>query len=72
VDVMAVDTPVPDSAGVNQSTVEKVKKPDYDLATAITFLIAGLGLGSVLTLLFASRFDQYSLLAPGSDLHSAR
>jgi hypothetical protein len=72
VDVMALDTPVPNSAGVNESTVEKVKKPHYDPATAITFLIAGLGLGSVLTLLFASRFDQYSLLAPGPAPHSAR
>jgi hypothetical protein len=30
----------------------------YDVPTAITFLVAGLGLGSLLTLLFASRFDE--------------
>jgi hypothetical protein len=33
------------------------RKQEYDLPTAITFLIAGLGLGAVLTLLFASRFE---------------
>jgi len=30
----------------------------YDLPTAVTFLLAGLGLGSVLTLLFAPRFEK--------------
>lgn len=71
-DGMALDAPVLNTAAVKPSSLEKAEKPDYDLATAITFLIAGLGLGSVLTLLFASRFDQYSILAPGSDPHSAR
>jgi hypothetical protein len=28
---------------------------EYDVHTAVTFLIAGLGLGSILTLLFAPR-----------------
>jgi hypothetical protein len=32
-------------------------KHEYDMPTAVTFLIAGLGLGSMLTLLFASRFE---------------
>jgi hypothetical protein len=30
----------------------------YDLPTAVTFLVAGLGLGSLLTLLFAPCFEQ--------------
>ena len=30
---------------------------EYDLPTAVTFLVAGLGLGAVLTLLFSSRID---------------
>jgi hypothetical protein len=34
------------------------RKHEYDLPTAVTFLIAGFGLGSMLTLLFASRFEQ--------------
>jgi hypothetical protein len=42
----------------------------YDLPTAVTFLIAGLGLGSVLTLLFASRFENV-LLTPGAVKHDA-
>jgi hypothetical protein len=33
------------------------RKHEYDIPTAVTFLIAGLGLGSVLTLLFSSRFE---------------
>jgi hypothetical protein len=38
----------------------------YDFPTAITFLIAGLGLGSMLTLLFAPRFEK--ALAAGAAL----
>jgi hypothetical protein len=38
---------------------------EYDIPTAVIFLIAGLGLGSVLTLLFASRFEQ-ALLSPSA------
>jgi hypothetical protein len=34
------------------------RRHEYDIPTAVTFLIAGLGLGSVLTLLFASRFEK--------------
>ena len=30
---------------------------EYDLPTAVTFLVAGLGIGAVLTLLFSSRID---------------
>jgi hypothetical protein len=32
-------------------------KHEYDLPTAVTFLVAGLGLGSLLTLLFSPRFE---------------
>jgi hypothetical protein len=40
------------------------RKHKYDLPTAVTFLIAGVGLGSVLTLLFASRFEHALQLRP--------
>jgi hypothetical protein len=30
---------------------------EYDLPTAVTFLVAGLGIGAILTLLFSSRVD---------------
>jgi hypothetical protein len=33
-------------------------KHDYDIPTAVTFLIAGLGIGSVLTVLFSSHFER--------------
>jgi hypothetical protein len=39
---------------------------DFDIPTAVTFLIAGLGLGSILTLLFASRFEQAMLIPSGA------
>ncbi len=39
---------------------------EYDIPTAVTFLIAGLGLGSILTLLFASRFEKAMLIPPGA------
>jgi hypothetical protein len=35
--------------------LDKASGHQYDLPTAVTFLLAGLGLGSILTLLFASR-----------------
>lgn len=38
--------------------VRTIRHHKYDLPTAVTFLIAGLGLGSVLTLLFAPRFEK--------------
>jgi hypothetical protein len=34
------------------------RRHQYDLPTAVTFLIVGLGLGSVLTLLFSSRLER--------------
>jgi hypothetical protein len=34
---------------------EPVRVREYDIHTAITFLIAGLGIGSILTLLLAPR-----------------
>jgi hypothetical protein len=39
---------------------------EYDIPTAVTFLIAGLGLGSILTLLFASRFEKAMLIPSGA------
>ncbi|MGA8439917.1 MAG: hypothetical protein WB762_35705 [Candidatus Sulfotelmatobacter sp.] len=39
---------------------------EYDIPTAVTFLIAGLGLGSILTLLFASRFEKAMLMPSGA------
>jgi hypothetical protein len=39
---------------------------DFDIPTAVTFLLAGLGLGSILTLLFASRFEQAMLIPSGA------
>jgi hypothetical protein len=36
----------------------RTQRHKYDLPTAVTFLIAGFGLGSVLTLLFSSRFEK--------------
>jgi hypothetical protein len=35
-----------------------IRHHEYDPPTAVTFLIAGLGLGLVLTLLFAPRFEK--------------
>lgn len=40
---------------VNEITLRRQR---YDLPTAVTFLIAGVGLGSVLTLLFAPHFEK--------------
>jgi hypothetical protein len=37
--------------------ITPVRHP-YDVPTAVTFLIAGLGLGLVLTVLFAPRFEK--------------
>jgi hypothetical protein len=37
-------------------------RPQYDFPTAVIFLIAGLGLGSVLTLLFAPRSERPTLV----------
>jgi hypothetical protein len=31
----------------------------YDVPTAVTFLLAGLGVGSLLTLLFSNRFEKF-------------
>ena len=50
--------------------IQTQSQPKYDIPTAITFLIAGLGLGSVLTLLFASRFDEPLLISPGERQHA--
>ena len=44
--------------------VDMKTRPQYDLPTAVTFLLAGLGLGSVLTLLFASRSNDGQLFPP--------
>jgi hypothetical protein len=41
-------------------------RPQYDIPTAVTFLIAGLGLGSILTLLFASPSKKGTLIAAGA------
>jgi hypothetical protein len=38
--------------------IRPVRGHEYDVPTAVTFLIAGLGLGLVLTLLFAPRFEK--------------
>jgi|HubBroStandDraft_6_1064221.scaffolds.fasta_scaffold2265848_2 hypothetical protein len=59
---MALDTIAPSAA----------TRPQYDFSTAVTFLIAGLGLGSVLTLLFSSRRDPSSLLPSDMSPHSIR
>lgn len=34
--------------------------PEYDIPTAVTFLIAGLGIGSVIALLFSERAKPHS------------
>ena len=47
-------------------------RPQYDFPTAVTFLIAGLGLGSVLTLLFSSRRDRSSLRRSDVSRHTVR
>ena len=47
-------------------------RPQYDFPTAVTFLIAGLGLGSVLTLLFSSQRDRSSLLSSDVSPHAVR
>jgi hypothetical protein len=45
--------------------VDKGSGHQYDFPTAVTFLLAGLGLGSILTLLFASRnISNRSLILP--------
>jgi hypothetical protein len=37
-------------------------RPQYDLPTAVTFLIAGLGIGSLLAILFSPRSDGPAVL----------
>jgi hypothetical protein len=37
--------------------IEKQNRYQYDIPTAVTFLIAGLGLGSILTLFLAAQPD---------------
>jgi hypothetical protein len=51
---------------------DTLSQPHYDIPTAITFMIAGLGLGSVLTLLFAPRSDRHGLLRSDVNPHVAR
>ena len=43
-------------------------RPQYDIPTAVTFLMAGLGIGSILAILFSfSRSsDQSALVPPGA------
>jgi hypothetical protein len=47
---------------------------EYDFPTAVTFLLAGLGLGSILTLLFASRdiSDRSLILSSGASARAAQ
>lgn len=48
----------------------KASRPHYDLPTAVTFLIAGLGIGSVLTMVLGS-VSGSSNVAEKSSLSSA-
>jgi hypothetical protein len=41
-------------------------RPEYDFPTAVTFLIAGLGLGSLLALLLAPRVVRPAVLPFGA------
>jgi hypothetical protein len=42
----------------------------YDVPTAVTFLMAGLGIGSLLAIVFSPRFPRVDLLSP-RDAHRA-
>jgi hypothetical protein len=54
--------------------LDKAPGHQYDFPTAVTFLIAGLGLGSILTLLLASRdiSDRSLILESGVRARAAR
>lgn len=41
-------------------------RPQYDLPTAVTFLMAGLGIGSLIAILFTRRSPQQSLSTSGA------
>jgi len=56
---------IPNRAQIERAQLERAQF-EYDIPTAVTFLIAGLGLGSILTLLFASRFEKAMLIPPGA------
>jgi len=45
-------------------------RPQYDLPTAVTFLMAGLGIGSLLAILFCPR-DPRPVLVPNSAIRHA-
>jgi len=40
-------------------------RPQYDIPTAVTFLMAGMGIGSLLAILFARRSARPALFSPG-------
>lgn len=46
------------TCGIFMDEIRPTRRHEYDVPTAVTFLIAGLGLGLVLTLLFAPRFEK--------------
>jgi hypothetical protein len=72
----SLDMPTPDVPNLDRPTCDTPTRnrssEPYDIPTAVTFLIMGLGIGYALTLLFAPRFDRYSLLPSGASPHAAR
>jgi len=46
-------------------------RPQYDLATAVTFLMAGLGIGSLLAMLFSPRDPRPALISNSASRHAS-
>ncbi len=43
-------------------------RPQYDIPTAVTFLLAGLGIGSLFGILYSASLDQPTLDHPTRDI----
>jgi hypothetical protein len=47
-------------------------RPQYDLPTAVTFLMAGLGIGTLLAIVFSRRSDRRPLVPIGASPHASQ
>jgi hypothetical protein len=47
-------------------------RPQYDIPTAVTFLMAGMGIGSLLAILFSRRSDRPALFPSSGDQGASR
>jgi hypothetical protein len=43
-------------------------RPQYDISTAVTFLLAGLGIGSLFGILYSASLDHPTLARPNRDI----